>query len=56
MRLADIRGIGFKTAIAMKLGIEKKAMIRVRAGICYALTEAMDGDGYNDPGPLDCPT
>jgi ribosomal protein S13 len=58
MRLADIRGIGFKTAdaIAMKLGIEKTAMIRVRAGICYALTEAMDGEGYNDPGPLDCPT
>ena len=44
-RLArDIRGIGFKTAdaIAMKLGIEKTAMVRVRAGICYALTEAMD--------------
>jgi exodeoxyribonuclease V alpha subunit len=45
-RLArDIRGIGFKTAdaIAMKLGIEKTAMVRVRAGISYALTEAMDG-------------
>jgi exodeoxyribonuclease V alpha subunit len=44
-RLArDIRGIGFKTAdaIAMKLGIEKTAMIRVRAGISYTLTEAMD--------------
>src|SRR5215469_14900898 len=44
-RLArDIRGIGFKTAdaIAMKLGIEKGAMVRVRAGISYALTEAMD--------------
>ena len=44
-RLArDIRGIGFKTAdaIAMKLGIDKSAMIRVRAGISYALTEAMD--------------
>jgi exodeoxyribonuclease V alpha subunit len=44
-RLArDIRGIGFRTAdaIAMKLGIEKTAMIRVRAGISYALTEAMD--------------
>ncbi len=44
-RLArDIRGIGFKTAdaIAMKLGIEKTAMIRVRAGISYALTQAMD--------------
>src|SRR5262249_209603 len=44
-RLArDIRGIGFKTAdaIATKLGLEKTAMIRVRAGISYALTEAMD--------------
>jgi exodeoxyribonuclease V alpha subunit len=44
-RLArDIRGIGFKTAdaIAMKLGIEKTAMMRVRAGISYALTEAMN--------------
>src|SRR6267143_7339 len=44
-RLArDIRGIGFKTAdaIAMRLGIEKTAMIRVRAGVSYALTEAMD--------------
>ena len=42
-RLArDIRGIGFKTAdaIAMKLGIEKTAMIRVRAGVSFALTEA----------------
>ena len=26
----------------MKLGIEKTAMVRVRAGISYALTEAMD--------------
>jgi ATP-dependent exoDNAse (exonuclease V) alpha subunit len=46
-RLArDIRGIGFKTAddIAMKLGVEKTAMIRVRAGISYALSEAMDQD------------
>jgi exodeoxyribonuclease V alpha subunit len=44
-RLArDIRGIGFKTAdaIAMKLGIEKTAMVRLRAGISYALAEAMD--------------
>ena len=44
-RLArDIRGIGFVTAdaIAMKLGIAKTAMVRVRAGIGYALTEAMD--------------
>ena len=44
-RLArDIRGIGFKTAdaIAMKLGIEKTAMIRVRAGISYR-TDRGDG-------------
>ena len=44
-RLArDIRGIGFKSAdqIAMRLGIEKTAMIRARAGIGYALAEAMD--------------
>ena len=48
-RLArDIRGIGFKTAdaIAAKLGIEKTALIRVRAGISYALDR---GDG---PRPL----
>ena len=47
-RLArDIRGIGFRTAdqIAAKLGIEKTALIRVRAGISYALAEAMD-DGH----------
>jgi exodeoxyribonuclease V alpha subunit len=47
-RLAkDIRGIGFRTAdlIAEKLGIEKTAMIRVRAGISFALTEAM-GNGH----------
>jgi exodeoxyribonuclease V alpha subunit len=47
-RLArDIRGIGFRTAdvIAEKLGIEKIAMIRVRAGISFALSEAT-GDGH----------
>src|ERR1700742_1428768 len=47
-RLArDIRGIGFLTAdaVAMKLGIEKTAMIRARAGISYALSEALD-DGH----------
>jgi Helix-hairpin-helix containing domain len=34
----------FKTAdaIAMMLGIDKTALIPVRAGISYALTEAMD--------------
>ena len=44
-RLArDIRGIGFRTAdqIAAKLGIEKTGLIRVRAGISFALAEAMD--------------
>src|SRR3954451_7978699 len=44
-RLArDIRGIGFLTAdkVAERLGIEKTAMIRVRAGVSYALAEAMD--------------
>jgi exodeoxyribonuclease V alpha subunit len=44
-RLArDIRGIGFKTAdaITSRLCIEKTAMIRIRAGIAYALTEASD--------------
>ena len=58
-RLArDIRGIGFRTAdaIAMRLGIEKTAMVRVRAGIGYALTEAMDeghcGLPEEELGPL----
>ena len=44
-RLArDIRGIGFKTAdaIAMQLGMDKSALVRIRAGISYALTEAMN--------------
>ena len=44
-RLArDIRGIGFRTAdqIAAKVGIEKTALMRVRAGLSYALAEAMD--------------
>ena len=44
-RLArDIRGIGFRTAdqIASRLGIAREAMIRVRAGISFALAEALD--------------
>ncbi len=43
----DIRGIGFLTAdrVAEKLGIAKTATIRIRAGISYALAEAMD-DGH----------
>ena len=47
-RLArDIRGIGFKTRRPDRgrLGIAKTAMIRARAGITYALAEAMD-DGH----------
>ena len=40
----DVRGIGFKTAdaIAMRLGFEKTAMIRLRAGVSFALAEATD--------------
>src|SRR5262249_46644521 len=43
----DVRGIGFKTAdaIAMRLGFEKTAMIRLRAGVSFALAEAM-GEGH----------
>jgi exodeoxyribonuclease V alpha subunit len=44
-RLArDIRGIGFLTAdrIAAKAGIEKDAMIRLRAGVTHVLAEALD--------------
>ncbi len=47
-RLArDIRGIGFRTAdlVAQKLGIEPTAIIRVRAGISFALAEAT-GEGH----------
>ena len=47
-RLAkDIRSIGFHTAdqIAEKMGIEKTAPVRVRAGISYALSEAT-GQGH----------
>jgi len=47
-RLArDIGGIGFRTAdaIAARLGIEATAMIRLRAGINYALLEA-SGEGH----------
>jgi exodeoxyribonuclease V alpha subunit len=47
-RLArDIRGIGFRTAdaIAARLCIEATAMIRLRAGVNYALLEA-SGEGH----------
>jgi len=42
-----IRGIGFRTAdlVAGKLGIEPTAMIRVRAGMSFALAEAT-GEGH----------
>jgi exodeoxyribonuclease V alpha subunit len=43
----DIRGIGFRTAdqVAAKLGIEKEATIRLRAGLSFGLSEAT-GDGH----------
>ena len=44
-RLArDIRGIGFMTAdqIAQKLGIPKSSIMRARAGITYALLQAVE--------------
>ena len=47
-RLArDIRGIGFKTAdqLAQRLGIPKESMLRARAGISYALMDAV-ADGH----------
>jgi exodeoxyribonuclease V alpha subunit len=47
-RLArDIRGVGFRSAdqIALRLGIEKTAPVRVRAGISHSLAEAMN-DGH----------
>ena len=53
-RLArDIRGIGFRTAdqIAAKVGIEKTAMVRVRAGISYALAEVIRQTAGSARGP-----
>lgn len=43
----DIRGIGFKTAdaIAANLGIPKDSIVRARAGLSYALYEAVS-DGH----------
>ena len=44
-RLArDIRGVGFKTAdaLAQRLGVEPTAAIRLRAGVSFALTTALD--------------
>ncbi len=49
-RLADdISGVGFKTAdeIARKAGVEVNASIRIKSGMCYALSEAsMSGHTY----------
>ena len=60
-RLArDIRGIGFRSAdaIAMRLGIEKTAMIRLRAGalshepFLLVITQLCAGAGFNDSNIL----
>ena len=51
-RLArDVRGIGFRSAdaIAEKLGIEKTAPQRLRAGVAFALQTAMDEGHYGLP-------
>jgi len=51
-RLArDIRGIGFITAdqIAQRLGIPKTSMLRARAGISYALLQAVENGDCGSP-------
>lgn len=44
----DIEGIGFRTAdlIAASLGIAKNAPGRLRAGVCYVLTDASASNGH----------
>ncbi len=45
----DVAGIGFKTAdhIARRAGVEVNAAIRIKSGMCYALTEAsLSGHTY----------
>lgn len=45
----DVTGIGFKTAdeIARRAGVEVNASIRIKSGMCYALTEAsLSGHTY----------
>lgn len=45
----DVTGIGFKTAdeIARRAGVEVNAAIRIKSGMCYALTESsMSGHTY----------
>src|SRR5215470_11667167 len=53
-RLArDLRGVGFITAdqIAQKLGIPKTSMLRARAGITYALLQAIENGNCGLPEP-----
>lgn len=47
----DISGIGFKSAdvIAMNIGIEKDSLSRIRSGITYALTSAMNSGNCGLP-------
>lgn len=44
----DIEGVGFRTAdrIAVSIGISPDAPGRLRAGVCYVLTEAMVSGGH----------
>ena len=45
----DVTGIGFKTAdeIARRAGVEVNASVRIKGGMCYALTEAsLSGHTY----------
>lgn len=48
-RLADdIAGVGFKKAdeIARRAGVEVNASIRIKSGMCYALSEAASAEGH----------
>lgn len=48
-RLADeVTGIGFKTAdeIARRAGVEVNASVRIKSGMCYALSEASRCGAY----------
>lgn len=44
----DIEGVGFKTAdeIAMQMGFERESEFRLRSGIQYVLSEAVNGMGH----------
>ena len=45
--IEDIDGIGFKTAdkIAMKLGIQNESLVRIKAGILFALSDYAEKQG-----------